>query len=494
MAVIEGGSSAAGKANVSTTYELQVVTPTVEAQAGFVTLSSEVDAGTVTGSRYQKALECSDDYRLRVGLDAPMFSHSFEGTIIARDRLQQNDTTMTAAQASGFLSINSANATASGNACNVKTYRTFPLWGSYVIYADVWAREANDTATNCLSEWGLGYAATTATPTDGVFFRRLSGGQLRGVVNFAGSETVADLAVGEAPSRDGAGLYSATECNHYLIAVHNDEVEFWVNDTLLATIDVPATQGGPASSSELPFFARVVNSGIASAGRRVELGFVQIAQGDMDRNKPWPHVCAGSGGGSYTIQPGTTSGPTVLRTAATNGWPASATAKTSAAWAANTGPADGSLGGRWLSPAISTLTSEADYPLFSYLNPAGTATLGGKTLHVTGIRIGETVVTTVASTNGIMLVFCAGGGSTAASFATADAAATVAPRIVPLGAQAFTSTAAVYTYAAGFDVPLEVPLVVPPGTYLHIVCRPVGTVASNTMVVTGTVTVRGYFE
>jgi hypothetical protein len=494
MAVIEGGSSAAGKANVSTTFELQVVTPTVEAQAGFVTLSSEVDAGTVTGERHLKALEASDDYRLRVGVDTPMFAHSFEGTIIARDRLQQNDTTMTAAQASGFLSINSGNATASGNACNVRTYRPFPLFGSFVIYADMWIREANDTATNVLSEWGLGYAATTATPTDGVFFRRLSGGQLRGIVNFAGSETAVDLTTTAVPARDGTGTYAATETNHYMISSHNDEVDFWINDVLCATISVPSSQGGPASSSSLPFFARVVNSGVASAARRVEIGFLQIAQGDMVSNKPWPDTVAGLGGGAYSIQPGTTSGPTVLRTAATNGWPASATAKTTSAWAANTGPADGSLGGRWLSPAISTLTSEADYPLFSYLNPAGTATLPGKTLHVTGIRIGETVVTTVASTNGIMLVFCAGGGSTAATFATADGAATVAPRIIPLGSQCFTATAAVMTKEAGFDVPLETPLVVPPGTYFHVVCRPVGTVASNTMVVTGTVTVRGYFE
>lgn len=494
MAVIEGGSSTTGKANVSSTYELQVATPIVEGQAGFVTLSSEVDAGTVTGARSQRALEASDDYRTRVGIDFPMFSHSFEGTIIARDRLQQNDTTMTAAQASGFLSINSGNATASGNACNVRTYRTFPLWGSFIIYADMWVREANEDATNCRSEWGLGYATTTSTPTDGIFFRRLSGGQLRAVVNFAGAETVADITTTAILDRDGIESYRATYVAHYLIVVHTDQVGFWINDVLVATIPVPTTQGGPASSSALPFFARVVNSGVASAGRRVELGFVQIAQGDMAGNKPWPHVVAGSGGGAYSIQPGTTSGPTCLRTAATNGWPANTTAKTTSAWAANTGPADGSLGGRWLSPAISTLTSEADYPLFSYLNPAGTATLPGKTLHVTGIRIGETVATAAASTNGIMLLFCAGGGSTAASFATADGAATVAPRIVPLGSQAFTATAAVYTKEAGFDVPLETPLVVPPGTYLHIVCRPVGTVASNTLVVTGTVTVRGYFE
>ena len=50
-----------------------------------------------------------------------------------------------------------------------------------------------------------------------------------------------------------------------------------------------------------------------------------------------------------------------------------------------------------LTPAISTLTSEADYPVFSYLNPAGTASLPGKTLYITGIRVGECVAQAAAS-------------------------------------------------------------------------------------------------
>lgn len=495
MAQISTGSSTAGKANVDANHNLNVNTPTTESQAGFVTLSSEIDAGDVTGARSQKALEVSDDYRLRVGTDVPMFNLSFEGTTIARDRIQQNDSVATAAQANGFLSLNSGNATTSGNAVNVRTYRTFPLFGSYVVYCDLWVREANQTASNAISEWGLGYATGTSAPTDGVFFRRLSGGQLRAVINFAGAETIADITTTNVPSRDGTGSYDPTECNHYLITSHNDDAHFWINDVLVARIPVPSTQGAPASSSAQPVFARVYNSGTASAGRRVELAFIQISQGDMNSGKPWPHVMAGLGASAYTIQPGTASGPTVQRAANTSGWPASGTAKTTSVWGANTGPADPSMGGRWLSPAISTLTSEADYPLFSYQNPAGTNALGGRTLYVTSIRVGETIATAAAATNGIMLVFCAGGGSTAASFATADGAATVGPRIVPLGSQYFLPTAAIGTKESGFTVDLTGgPLVVPPGCFLHIVCRPVGTVTSNTLVVTGTVTVSGYFE
>lgn len=494
MANISGGSNTANKVNVDANYNLNVVTPQIEENAGFVQISSEVDAGDVLGSRTLRAAEISHDYRLRVGTDSPLFNLSFEGTVISQGHIQQNLTTMTAAQASGFLSLNNGNATASGNAANIRTYRTFPLLGSYPTYIDMWIREGNPTATNAISEWGIGYVTGVTAPTDGIFFRRLSGGQLQAVINFGGTENVSTITTTNVPSRDGVGSYDETECNHYLISNHNDDAEFWINDVLVAKIPTPSTQGGPSSSSTQPLFARVYNSGVASAGRRIEISFLQVAGGDIQNNKPWGHQVCGNGGGAYQIQPGTASGPTVLRTAATNGWPANTTAKTTNTWTANTGPADTSLGGRFLTPAISTLTSESDYPVFSYLNPAGTNALPGKTLYITGVYI-DSVASVAASTNIITFFWALGVASTAASLATADAAATVGPRIIPIGVQGFTSTFAAGQSAerAGIEMS-HAPAVVPPGTYAHIICRPVGTVTSNTLVVHGTVSIIGYFE
>lgn len=40
----------------------------------------------------------------------------------------------------------------------------------------------------------------------------------------------------------------------------------------------------------------------------------------------------------------------------------------------------------------------------------------------------------------------------------------------------------------------DAPLVVPPGTYSHFIVRPLGTVASGTLVVVGSLAVTGYFE
>lgn len=497
MAVLDTGSSSSGKANVNANFELEVHTPTTEANAGFVQISSEVDAGLVLGTRRVRSPEASEDFRLRVGADSILFNQSFEGTNIARDRIQQNDTTATAAQANGFLTLNSGSSTTSGQGTNVRTYRTLPLFGSFPTYVEFWANVQNPTATNALVEWGLGYCSgVTAQLTDGVFFRNISAGTLRAVMTFNSSDTVVtDITTTNIPTRDGTGTFDITETNHYVISVTNDEVNYWINDALVATQSVPAGQGSPTSSMNLPIFGRVYNSGTASAGKQLRFGFLGASQGDLSSYKTFGHQSSGSGGGAYQIQPGTASGPTVTRGAGSTGWPTSATARTAGTWTATSAPATNSLGGLWLSPAISTLTSDADYPVFAYQNPAGTATLPGKTLYITGVRVGETTVTTVAATNAITLAYAAGIGSTGSATNVTEAAAAVAARIIPLGQVAFIATAAVGTFAQGWHVDLsEAPLVCPPGTFVHFIVRPFGTVTSNTLVVAGSVTFIGYHE
>ena len=495
MSIIIKSGASSNTANVDSNNNLQTNLPTTETQAGFASIVSEKDGGDVTGSRLMVPIEGSEDYRLRVGMDQPQFQLSFEGSTIPQGHIQQNLSTMTAAQASGYLSLNSGNATASGNAANVVTYRTFSLYAAYTVYANMILREANETATNAISEWGFGYVSGTSAPTDGVFFRRASGGQLLAVISFGGSETTSVITTTNVPGGDGTGTYSATERNHYLIEYTHNVCNFWINDTLVASIPSPSTQPGPTSAWSQPLFARVYNSGVASAGRRVELGAITVELADMNSGKPWSHAMAGSGNGAYQIPPGSTSGGTVSRAAAANGYPASGTVKTTTGWGTGlTTPGTSELGGRWISPAMSTLANETDYPIFSYLNTKGTSTIPGKNLYVTSIRVGETIATAAASTNTMMLIFAVGVGSTAASTATADGAATVGPRIGVLGSCFFTATAAVGDTKPGFECSFSSPLVVPPGTYLHLIVRTVGTVTSNTLTVHGSFLVNGYFE
>lgn len=481
---IKGGNNGVGLANVSATYELNVVTPQTEANAGFVQLSTEADAGDVLGTRTVIPLEASDDYRLRVGLDQTLYNQSFEGTVVATHMFNQTLSTMTTNQASGYFSLNSGNATANGNHAIFQTRRLFPLYGTYPTYVDMWIREGGFNETNAVSEFGIGFVATTAAPTDGVFFRRNNAGVLRAVVNYAGSETEETIDTTNVTDRGAGTAYSPSECNHYLIVIHNDIANFWINDILVASIGCPDSQPSLASSSSQPLFARVYNSGVASGGRRVEIGFLNVSLGDQHNNKPWSHALCGLGQGAYQTQLGTA-------TAQTANW-ANSTAPV-AATLSNTAAGYATLGGQFSFAA--SATNETDWALFGYLNPAGTNALPGKTLYVTAIRVCGLVVTGAAAVNATTFFWAAGVGSSAVSLATTDAATTVSPKRVPLGVQSFLAAAPLGTVASGFDVQFtDAPLVVQPGTYLHIIVKQLNGAATASLVWRGQVMVNGYFE
>lgn len=494
---IKGGNSTAGLANVSSTYELQVVTPQTEADAGFVQISTEVDSGDVLGTRTVIPPECSDDYRLRVGVDQTLFNATFEGTTILTTTYNQLLTTMTVTQASGFMQLNNGVSTTSGHAAYVRTHRHFPTFGTYPTYVDMWIRETNPTATNTISEWGLLYLTAQATqqPIDGIFFRRLSAGVLKAIIT-NNSVDVAEATINttNVPPRDGVGTFDPTESNHYLIAFHNDVVRFWINDVLVAEIACPAAQAQFSASSSNPVGFRVVNTGLASAARTLSVGYVNVGIGDQSTNKPWAHAMCGLGNGAYQLAQGNTPGPTVTRGAGALGHPTSGTTRIAGTWTATSAPALNSLGGLWTSPAMSTLASDADYPVFAFQNPTGTAALPGKTLYITGIRVGEAYVSAAASTNAMFLSYIVMVGNSASATNTADAATTVSGKSITVGGHGFTPTEIVGNFKAGFEVRFDSPLMVPAGHYFHFVVRPFGTVTSNTLVVTSSLAVNGYFE
>jgi hypothetical protein len=487
---IKGGNNSAGLANVSATYELQVVTPQTEINAGFVQLSTEADPGDVLGTRTVIPLEASDDFRLRVGLDQTLYNQSFEGTTIATHIINQSLSTMTTNQASGYFVLNSGNATANGNYAVVTTRRTFPLYGTYPTYTDLWIREGNHNATNAISEWGLGYAATTTAPTDGVFFRRNTSGVLKAVVNFGGTETEATIDTTNVAVRSGVGAYDPSECNHFLIVIHNDIANFWVNDTLVASIGCPDAQPSLTSSASQPIFTRVYNTGISSTGRRVEIGFLNVSLGDQHNNKPWSHALCGLGQGAYQNQLGSTPAQTANWNNSTA--PVSITSPSNTA-AGGAGQGYSTLGGQFALAA--NATNETDWIMFGYQNPTGTNALPGKTLYITSIRVCGLVVTGAAAVNATTFFWAAGVGSSAVSLATTDASASVAPKRVPLGVQSFLAAAPLGTMAPGFDVQFtDAPLVVPAGTYMHIILKQLNGAATASLVWRGQVMVNGYFE
>jgi hypothetical protein len=245
----------------------------------------------------------------------------------------------------------------------------------------------------------------------------------------------------------------------------------------------------------MPFFMRVYNNGNASAARTIAIGKLSVSMGECGATRPWPHALCGMGGGSYNIQTGTASGGTLSRGASTTGWPTSGTASAAGTYTATSAPALNSLGGMYTTPAISSLTTDADYPIFSYLNPAGSSTLSGRTLYITGVRVSEVMAKAAASTNTCVSYFALGIGSTSANTTISEGVKDVAARIIPVGMAFWPSTAAIGDTKGGWTLDFsQAPLVAPAGTYVHFIFRPSGTVTSNTLTLHGMVTFTGYFE
>jgi hypothetical protein len=509
---LQGGNNSSNLVSVNDLNQLQVVMTQDSAglTAGFVQMSTELDAGDVLGSRSVQRIECSDDYRTRVGVDQTLFNATFESTTILTTQWNQLITTTGVVQANGFLTINSAvaaNMITSGAAAYVRSWRLFPTFGTYPTYLDMWIREGGPNAINAISEWGFLYLTAQATqqPLDGIFFRRTSGGQLKGVVTTGISATVGidtfevDLDTKAVPARSNENhSYDPSEANHYLISFHNDSVRFWINDILVGEVKCPPQLAQFAGSSNLPVGFRVVNIAATDVARQLSVGYVNVGIGDQNTNKPWSHAMASSGQGAYQVQQGSTPGPTVTRGTGALGHPNSGTTRIAGTWSTTSAPALNSLGGLWTSVAMNALAPDADYPVFSYLNPSGTAALPGKTLYITGIRIGDTYVTTApGAASSIFLSYIVTVESSAATTSTADSATTVSGKSTVLGGHGFgnSSTDPVGTMKPGFEMRFDSPLMVPAGLRCTIIVRPfAATTASNTLVVTGSVAINGYFE
>jgi len=500
---IVGGNSSSNLVDVDTQNQVKVTTPQTEVEAGYVQLSTEIDSGDITGYRSVNNITTSDDYRTRIGTDQSIFNATFEGTTILTTQFNQLTTTTANTQANGVLTVNSAvvaSMIASGAASYVRSWRLFPTFGTYPTYVDMWLAEGGPKAINAISEWGLLYLTAQATqqPLDGIYFRRLSGGQLKGIIT-NNSVDIAEITLDttRVPSRDGVGAYDPEEINHHIIVLDNNIVHFWINDVLVGNIRCPASQAQFSSSCNIPVGFRVVNIAATSQARQISIGCVNVGLGDQNTNKPWSHAMSGMGGGAYQLQIGNTPGPTVTRASASTGHPASGTARIAGTWTGTSAPALNNLGGLWTSPAISTLASDVDYPVFALQNPTGQTTpsiRAGKTLYITGVRIGDTTPSVVAASNPIFISYIVMVGSSASATSTGDAATTVSGKSIVIGGHGFSSTEAPGSHKAGFSMDFDSPLMVPAGHYITLVVRPFGTVTGNTMVLRGSVAFNGYFE
>ena len=463
---------------VGATGTLYVEDRTPKATAGFSSMLAEVDPGAVVSGGIRREIDASFDFRLRVGIDTVLWQDVFQYTTINASAYAVTTSTMTITQATGLLNLNAGSATATGNHVNLRTWRTFPFISSAPMYCYFAAIGINQNALNAQADIGMGFAATTATPTDGVFFRWTLDGTLVGVVN---NNSVESTTAALTQILDN-------ERGEYLIVINDETAEFWIDNVLRATLPAVTTYTGHGimQSVALPFHARLFNSGTASAAKRIGISEVGISLGDMQSNRQWSTQMAGMELGSHQSPPGAAAAQTATWT--NSAAPANATLS-------NTAAGYTTLGGIFQFAAVAG--AETDYALFAYTVPAGSVTQPGRNFMVRGVNIETFNSGAAVATTATTLMWALGVGSSAVSLATADSltAAGRASRRIPLGVQwlpvaGVVGQVATPSIAADFDSPF----LVAAGTFVHIILRmPVGT-ATASQVIRGVVRIQGYFE
>jgi hypothetical protein len=455
--------------------------------AGYNVNVFEIDSGSLTGTPYRKSALVSEDARLNVGMDTPMFDYSFNATAqnTAIWRFSAGATAMAATQASGSLTLNSGSVLTTQAACSMSTWRSFPIRGNASQHVEMTMNISATPVANQVLEFGYFFStatgATPTAPTDGVYFQLTSAG-LIGVMNYNGTVTQTGTLVA------AASIPLATKKVCKMLVAEN-VVEFWYGGALAGEISVPAGNSQPFLTTALPITFQARNSGtVTGTPCLMRFSELHVDQNDLNLNNPYPVQQSAMGLSAYQGQDGGTMGSTAIYSNAALAAAAALTNTTAAA--GNTG-----LGGMFL--VLPTLTAGTDGILCSFLNPVGGVNQTPRTLIINSIAIDSVVQ--VALTGGpLALGFGAAFGHTALSLATTETASFVspsakAPRRVPLGVQGIAVTAAVGVSSNEVVRNFQSPIVVNPGEYFAITMRNSGTVTTAGALLIS-VCIDGYFQ
>lgn len=448
------------KADVTSSNEVKVKLSTTD--GGAVRVFCENDPGTITGAAVLKSPEVSQDFRLRVGLDTILFTDTFNATAQNTANWKHSFTTMTMTQSAGFLNVNAAGtSTESGNYAYLQSWRHFPLLGTAPLAVEFTGQFTAYPTANEVFQAGLGIPTGAAEPVDGVWFEFTSDG-LKGCIRY-NSGTVSKVTLIE-----NVATMPINTNGKYVMVVGEREIEFWLDDVLYGTLDMPNAQGQPFLTSALPIFIQKYNSNTvgSSPNMIVKIGDISVTLMDMNANMTWANQMASCGLGLQGLNGGTMGSPQVQ-------W--ANTALPTAAAATNTTAALGAfLGGIFQMNAPAT--SATDVIIASYQNPAGGVNQTPRTMKLRGIKIdcvnSGAAVATTASTFAVAVAW----GGTALSLATTETGSFVnntakARRIQPIGVIAFPVGAAIGAAATPIQFNFEAPLVINPGEYIQVVAK-----------------------
>lgn len=412
------------------------------------------------------AITVEENGSLAVSQDSLIFTEQVDGNTINTNKWITSASVLALAQASGYITLNSANAVTANGYAILTSILNLPFYGDLPTEVVLCAKISAQPQANATIELGLGYAATNATPTDGAFFRWSATGSFLAVVNNSGAETTASA--GTAPAN---GIKTT-----FGIIVAEDHVQFIVNDVKVADIANPAGLSYPFNAGHQPIFARVVTgSGSPSQAPQVSIGQITGVQLSINQYREWRHVLADMGLSSY--QSPTTFAQTGNR--ANSSAPASLTPS-------NTVAGSAALGGEWQIAAAAA--ANTDLALFAFQVSAQYR------LKVYGVRIWSAVSGAAIVTPAI-LDWALGINGSAVSLATADSPPTSwAPRRIPIGSHCFIAGAGIGTSAPDINQRFDAPLIVDSLRYLHVILRVPNGAATSSLLYRGGVFIDGQFE
>lgn len=465
---IEGNTSG-NVAEVNASNELTVVLPTAAARVGAVRIMSENDAGDVTGTPYLYSPETDEDYRLRVAQETVFDTETFNYAAQNTGKHYYQNTTMTNGWTAAGLTTNSANITTTTTGTGFSTYAMFPMIGTTEMYCEMEAAFTAQPTGNTVVDFGLFQRATTNpfAPTDGVYFR-LNASGLQGVLNRGGVETATNITFS----------YTNNKVYQFLISMHEREVKFWIDDDLYLSVPTPAADGQPFQAASQPFSVRhAIVGGAAGAALSFQLKDYTVSVGGGAFGvDPWNQ--GNRVFGTYQGVSGGTMGSLATTPNSTN---ATAAAPSNTALTANL---PGGLGGEGSVTAAASAATDGIWG--SYQNPAGSTTVQGRRLVISGVLVDAVNIGAAVATTATTIRFALAFGHTAVSLATAEAAAAKAARRVSLGYMSWPVGAAIGappTAGSLFVSFADGPIYVNPGEFVALVGKfVVGTATASQVI------------
>jgi hypothetical protein len=471
------GNTSGNVAEVDANHNVNVTLPLDSNYSGYSMLAGCTSKAGDPAGRITQNVRISTQGRLTVGEPVMLFNEVFNYAAVNTAQWFQTASTQTITVAGGTLNLNAAATTVAAQYCSVKTYAYFPMQADFASYVTMDMSLSNAPQVNCLIELGFINATTNTAPIDGAFFRYDATGTLKAVLNNNGTEYTSSALI--APS--------VAVMHKYKVIVESDQALFYIDDACQAIIAAPTGLGFPTYAQTVPVMMRIVHSATGPAlANTPKFGYVFVGVQDaVGMAKSMAECGAISGKMGSQGQSGQTMGSTALYSNSLAVGPGIAMTNTTAALGVG-------LGGQF--SALPTLAGPTDGILCSFLNPAATSAIPGKTLYIRGVKI-QGMVTTILAGGPVLYAFSLAYGHNALTLAQTEGAGTKAPRRISLGYETYAATAAVGSLGStqGVYMVFNAPIAVNPGEYVAITAKNLGTV-TTTGVITFQVTYDSYWE